>query len=74
MVPTYFLYHKTWKFLKYLDKCSKEDGTYKCQNGGTCIITDGGQAVCKCFDQYIGIMCEYGTKSRMTYFCRVFKL
>ena len=53
-----------WLFFKYLDKCATNDETYKCQNGGTCSITGSGQAICNCFDQYEGLICEYGKKCK----------
>ena len=36
------------------------DETYKCLNGGTCLVGDNGEVFCMCLDQYEGTFCEHG--------------
>ena len=50
--------------LSLLDKCMDVRGAYKCLNGGTCSVSNEGEAFCKCLDQYEGKICELGEHSK----------
>ena len=37
--------------------CEEPNGL-QCENGGTCLLVDNGNAVCKCLPGYIGDKCQ----------------